>query len=439
MNLTCASRSSALAMIQTGTVVAALARKGIVSRVLRVSTTGDKVQDRSIAAIGAESLFVKELELALRDCRADYAVHSCKDLPSSLPDDMELCAITEREDPRDAFCSERYKTFAALPAGARVGTSSLRRRAQLCAKRPDLRYDDIRGNVDTRLKKLQTGAYDAIVLALAGLTRLGVYATFTVPFAVDDVVPAVGQGALAIEARGDERALRERLREALNDPLVELAVLAERAALRELQGGCQAPIGIHGSYETRTRTLVLRGVVASPDGKNCVRAERRDNVTSAHEAHCVGVMLAQQLHASGGAEILERLPRAPNEPLSGKLILLPRTRERSSRIAACLRADGAEVIEVASSAAACTALGERTPNMVIFPSSGAVTAILPYLQELLERGVRPSIAAMGARSAGAAQEARFTPDVIASSATVEALVAAVHTHLTTRFTEPSVL
>ncbi len=438
LKLTCASRSSALAMIQARTIVAELERNGIASTILGISTTGDKVQDRSIAAIGAESLFVKELELALRDRRADYAVHSCKDLPSSLPADMELCAITRREDPRDAFCSERHPTFASLPTGARVGTSSLRRRAQLSAKRSDLRYDDIRGNVDTRLKKLQSGAYDAIVLAVAGLTRLEARATFMVPFEVDDMVPAVGQGALAIEARSEDGALRDRMREALNDPLAELAVLAERAALRELQGGCQAPIGIHGSYDMNARTLVLRGVIASPNGQGCVRATRRARVSSAHDARRLGIMLARHLYDSGGEAILESLGRPATEPLIGKLILLPRTQERSSRIAAGLRSEGAEVFEVDSGAAASAALGERTPNMIVFPSSGAVRAVGPYLQELLASGMRPLVAAMGPRSAGAARGAGFAPDVIAMPATVEALLAAVRNHLTTHFSEPAV-
>ena len=195
--LVCASRASALAMTQTRAMMAKLAAGGIPSTVLNVTTRGDAVQDRSIAAIGTDNVFVKELELALRERRADYAVHSCKDLPSTLAEDMALAAITAREDARDAYCSERFPAFADLPPGARVGTSSPRRRAQLRALRPDLEYDDIRGNVDTRLRKLREGQYDAIVLACAGLNRLGVRATYTVPFAVDAVTPAVAQGRWA--------------------------------------------------------------------------------------------------------------------------------------------------------------------------------------------------------------------------------------------------
>ena len=170
----------------TGALVTAkLAARGTASTLEQVATTGDRVQDRSLTAIGADGVFVKELELALRERRADYAVHSCKDLPSALAGDLTLAAIGKREDPRDAFCSEHYATFEALPSGARVGTSSPRRRALLRALRPDLTYPEIRGNVDTRLRKLRDGEYDAIVLATAGLKRLDLSATYTVPFALD--------------------------------------------------------------------------------------------------------------------------------------------------------------------------------------------------------------------------------------------------------------
>ena len=266
-----ASRASALAMTQTRMVAAKLARLGIATQILNVTTTGDRVQDRPLVAIGSESLFVKELELALRNGRAQYAVHSCKDLPSTLPDDMLIAAISTREDPRDAFCSEKYESFADLPPGARVGTSSLRRRAQLAALRADLQYVDVRGNVDTRLRKLRDGQYEAIVLASAGLRRLGVAATYTVPFEIAQMVPAVGQGALAVEVRSDAVELGRLLREAVNDEQTERAVMCERAALRTLQGGCQAPIGIHARYEECR--LVVDGLIASLDGSSCCAIE----------------------------------------------------------------------------------------------------------------------------------------------------------------------
>ena len=297
--LVCASRASALAMTQTRSVMAKLARNGIASTVVTISTKGDELQDRSIASIGTDSVFVKELELALREGRADYAVHSCKDLPSTLPDDMELTAIVERADPRDVFCSERYASLDALPPGARVGTSSPRRRAQLAALRADLDYLDVRGNVDTRLRKVRDGGYDAIVLAAAGLDRLGVRAAHTVPFPVDVLVPAVGQGALAVETRrGDP--LAGVLRAALNDAPRELEVLAERSFLRGIRGGCQAPIGAHATLERDGGSLTVRAAVGTVGG--VIRAERRAAVASAGDAEALGAALAAELASS----LLER-------------------------------------------------------------------------------------------------------------------------------------
>ncbi|MDP9110211.1 MAG: hydroxymethylbilane synthase, partial [Candidatus Eremiobacteraeota bacterium] len=248
----CASRASRLAMIQARSIAAKLAQSGTATTILNVATTGDRSQDRPIADLGAENVFVAELEIALRERRADYAVHSCKDLPSELAPDMHIAAISKREDPRDAFCSERFADFWQLPPGARVGTSSARRKAQLATLRDDLSYVDIRGNVDTRLRKLGEGDFDAIVVAMAGLSRLGSAARFTVPFDVDQLVPAVAQGALAAETRAEDRELATRLREAVNDLPSELCVLAERAALRALRGGCQSPIGIHACLDGST-------------------------------------------------------------------------------------------------------------------------------------------------------------------------------------------
>ncbi|HEV3152369.1 MAG TPA: hydroxymethylbilane synthase [Candidatus Baltobacteraceae bacterium] len=299
----CASRASALALTQARLVASRLAQKGVATTILHVTTTGDRVQDRSFAAIGSQSLFVKELELALRDGRAQYAVHSCKDLPSTIPPDMRIAAITHREDPRDAFCSERHASFASLPPHARVGTSSMRRRAQLAAMRPDLDYVDIRGNVDTRLRKMRDGEFDAIVLACAGLHRLGISAKHTVPFDVTQMVPAAGQGALAIETAADS-LVAPVLREAVNDERAEQAILCERAALRALRGGCQAPVGIHARFEGGA--LVVTGVVASEDGTTVLREE----ASAAHTAdpESVGLTLANALLARGA----ERLLAAPN-------------------------------------------------------------------------------------------------------------------------------
>lgn len=425
--LVCASRASALAMTQTRTVAAKLARRGIATTILNVTTTGDRVQDRSLVAIGAESLFVKELELALRDGRAHYAVHSCKDLPSTLPDDMRIAAISAREDPRDAFCSERFASFAELPAGARVGTSSLRRRAQLAALRPDLLYVDVRGNVDTRLRKLREGQYDAIVLASAGLRRLGVGATHTVPFEVTQIVPAVAQGALAIETRADAPEIAAQLHEAINDAATERAVLCERAALRTLQGGCQAPIGIHARYEGGQ--LVVDGIIASLDGTSVIRDRRTAQAANAADAESLGVTLAQALLSAGAANILTLSPRPQALPLSGKVVVLPRTHERASRIAAALRADGAEVVEVRSGEAEARTLGGRVPDVIVFPSSAAVSAAGAYLHRVHRYERRPAVAAMGPASSAAAHAAGFTPDVVAPDAEIDALVGAVRAHL----------
>ena len=301
--LVCATRASRLAMTQARSVMAAIATAGVPSTVLELTTRGDAVRDRPIAAIGTDNVFVTELEQALREGRADYAVHSCKDLPSTLAEGMTLAAVTAREDPRDAFCSERYATLAALPPGARVGTSSPRRRAQLAALRPDLRYDDLRGNVDTRLRKLREGEYDAIVLACAGLRRLAMRAAHTVPFEVEELTPAVGQGALAIETRaGDE--LAGRLDALVGDPAVTLAVLAERAFLRTLRGGCQAPIGGHAVWAAGR--LRLTGAIAGSGGGPVVRGTREAEVVPGDRdaAERIGAALARELLAAGGAALL---------------------------------------------------------------------------------------------------------------------------------------
>jgi len=304
--LVCATRASVLALTQTRLVASRLARTGIATTILQVSTTGDRIQDRPLAAIGLQSLFVKELEIALRDGRAHYAVHSCKDLPSAIPSDMQLAAISAREDPRDAFCSEAFPSFQALPRGARVGTSSLRRRAQLAALRSDLEYADLRGNVDTRLRKLREGQYDAIVLACAGLARLNAQARYTVPFSVEDMVPAAGQGALAIEVLAGS-SFAEALRSALNDAQAERAVLCERAALAELRGGCQAPIGIHAQCEGDT--LAVTGAVAAPDGSMLVRERLEAPAAGLAQARALGVQLARALLTLGA----ERLLAAPKD------------------------------------------------------------------------------------------------------------------------------
>ena len=289
--LVCASRASALATVQARSVAALVALRTIATEILDVTTAGDRDRRRALHDLGDANVFVKELETALRDGRADYAVHSCKDLPSELPADMAIAAISAREDPRDAFCSERYAGFDALPAGAVVGTSSLRRRFQLEAMRPDLRYENLRGNVDTRLRKLREGQYDAIVLAMAGLARLGVRATHTVPWDVDVLVPAAGQGALAVEIRRSSELLAYELRAAVNDAEAERCVLCERAALRALRAGCSAPVGVHA--RARGDVVLAELVYSTPVGVLRERGERRAQTPA--EAEELGRMLAESI------------------------------------------------------------------------------------------------------------------------------------------------
>lgn len=408
----CASRASALAMAQTRTVAARLAERGIATSILNVTTTGDRVQDRPIAAIGTDNVWVKEIELALRDGRAQYAVHSCKDLPGELAADMQLVAISSREDPRDAFCSEKYASFNDLPPGAIVGTSSLRRRAQLQARRPDLRFEDIRGNVDTRLRKLREGHYDAIVLAMAGLRRLGVSATHTVAFSEAVIVPAVAQGALAVEMRRDgDPTLVQALRAAVNDDATELAVACERAALRTLRAGCNAPLGVHARMEWDT--LIAVAAYANVDTNSVVREHLQLLVTSVAEAERAGERLARALAAKAGLQPM-------------RSVVLPRTQERPSRIAEALRAKGVRVIEIREGEPGPENL---EPDLVLFPSSGSVAAAAVALERLRARNVRPRVAAMGPQSGAAAQQAGFAPDAVSNDASIDAFVALIEEQL----------
>jgi len=406
--VTCATRGSALAMTQARTIAARLAERGTATTILTVTTTGDRDRSQPIDRLGV-NVFVKELEVALRECRADYAVHSCKDLPSDLPPDMRIAAVSAREDARDAFCSERYESFEALPQGAIVGTSSPRRRRALAALRSDLEYREMRGNVDTRLRKLRDGEYDAIVLAMAGLRRLGAGARHTVPFSIDEIVPAVAQGALAIETRANDEKLAAQLRAAVNDATTELCVACERAALRALRAGCSVPVGVHASLGDGVMTVC--GFFASDDGE-MRRTRLRERVESLQDAEALGAAVAARLA----------------QPLAGRMIVLPRTQERPSRIAAALRAMGAEVVELREGDAGPDP-AERIPDMLLFPSSGSVAAARPYLERLRSRACRPLVAAMGPASGDAARAAGFEPDAVAGEASVDAVVALAHASL----------
>ena len=268
---------------------------------LALSTRGDEILDTSLAKIGGKGLFVKELELAMAEGRADLAVHSAKDVPMELPPGFALGAIMQREDPRDAFVSNKFDALDALPAGAMVGTSSLRREAQLRSRYPQLNVNSLRGNLDTRLAKLDRGEHDAIILAAAGLKRLGLGSRIRSVLTVEQSLPAAGQGALAIEHRSERVDIAECLA-ALNHRATELAVRAERAVSRALGGSCQLPLAAYASVNGST--LELRGLVANPDGKSMVRAEVSGPSGTPEE---LGMRLAAELRAQGADRILAAL------------------------------------------------------------------------------------------------------------------------------------
>ena len=301
-----ATRNSLLALWQAEHVAALVraAHPVVAVELLPLSTTGDRIVDRSLAAIGGKGLFIKELESALNDHSADLAVHSMKDVPAELPPGLAIAAVLPRADPHDALVTQRAQSFADLPKGARLGTSSLRRQAQLLAARSDLRIEALRGNVDTRLKRLAGGELDAIVLACAGLTRLGLEARITERLDLKISLPAVGQGVIGIECRfGDSRT--RRLLHALEDAPTRAAIEAERAFARRLGGSCQSPIAgfarLHGDQ------LTLEGLVAEPDGSRVLRDRIAGN---AAQPQRLGLELAERLLAAGAAALLERLRRA---------------------------------------------------------------------------------------------------------------------------------
>jgi hydroxymethylbilane synthase len=302
--ITIATRESPLALWQARFVQSALLRvhPGLEVRLLGMTSRGDQLLELPLAKVGGKGLFVKELETALLDGRADIAVHSMKDVPMEFPEGLELGVICEREDPSDAFLSNRYGGVEQLPPGAVVGTSSLRRECQLRARRPDLRVKFLRGNVNTRLRKLDEGEYDAIILASAGLKRLGFAGRITQPLSLEESLPAGGQGAVGIELRSGEPALLELLRVVHHEPTAR-RVVAERAMNRELHGGCQVPIACHATC-TGGDQLWLRALVGRPDGSLVLRAEGR---APAAEAERLGARVAQELLAQGAGEILDAL------------------------------------------------------------------------------------------------------------------------------------
>jgi len=295
-----ATRKSALALWQAEFVKAELLKHHpeLTVELVPMSTQGDKILDTPLAKIGGKGLFVKELETAMLEDRADIAVHSMKDVPVEFPDGLMLSTICEREDPRDAFVSNQFRSIAELPPGAVVGTSSLRRQCQLKAQRPDLQVRDLRGNVNTRLAKLDNGEFAAIILAAAGLLRLGFAERIAGYLPVEQSLPANGQGAVGIECRTSDQRVQALLAP-LEHGITRNCVLAERAMNRRLQGGCQVPIGAFATQHGEQ--ITLRGLVGSLDGSEIIRDQVQGPASS---AEALGLQLAERLLAAGAGKIL---------------------------------------------------------------------------------------------------------------------------------------
>lgn len=298
--LTIGTRGSKLALWQAHWVKGEIEthHPGLTVELSIIKTTGDKITDVPLAQVGGKGLFVKEIEEALLSKRVDLAVHSMKDVPTAFPDGLGLVVTTKREDPRDALLSPNHASIDALPGGARVGTASLRRQAQLLARRPDLKIFPLRGNLDTRLKRLTDGEYDAILLACAGLSRLGWGEGLTYPIPLEECLPAIGQGALGIECRLSDSATRDAVA-FLNHADTADAVAAERALLARLEGGCQVPIAAHGRVDGDR--LTLDGLVGDERGSQIIRGHREGART---DAEAIGTALAEELLANGAEAIL---------------------------------------------------------------------------------------------------------------------------------------
>lgn len=304
------SRGSQLALWQANHVRILLEARGHTVEIEIIKTTGDKITDVALAQVGTKGMFTKEIEEALAARRVDLAVHSLKDLPTEIPAGFEIAAITAREDPRDVFCSSRYNSFDELPNRARVGTSSLRRQAQLKAMRPDLDIRPLRGNVDTRLRKLEAGEYDAVILAAAGLRRLDKQEYLRQEFPATLMCPAAGQGSLAIEIRKDDSAIRQHVT-FLDNPSARVTTTCERALLNCMGGGCQVPIG--ALAEMLDGRLRLNAIVAHPDGSEVLRESGEGN-----DPVQLGEAVGKALLRRGGSRILQAVygnpAAAPEQP-----------------------------------------------------------------------------------------------------------------------------
>jgi hydroxymethylbilane synthase len=304
------SRGSQLALWQANHIKTLLEARGHDVTIEIIKTTGDKITDVALSKVGTKGMFTKEIEEALAENRVDLAVHSLKDLPTELSLGFEIAAIPSREDARDAFCSLKYNNIEQLPKQSRVGTSSLRRQAQLKALRPDLEVCSLRGNVDTRLRKLEAGEYDAVILAAAGLNRLGKQESIRQLLAPNVMCPAAGQGALALEIRKDDSQIRD-LVAFLDDAAARATTTCERALLNRMGGGCQVPIGAFA--EGVNGKLHLEAVVARPDGSKVLRESGKGE-----NPHQVGEMVGEALLRRGGdamlQEVYENMPVTPDQP-----------------------------------------------------------------------------------------------------------------------------
>jgi len=297
------TRGSKLALAQANWVKAQIEGRHpqMAVELVIIKTTGDKIQDVPLAQVGGKGLFTKEIEEAMLAGEVDLGVHSMKDVPTEVPPGLTIGVISAREDVRDAFISQSYRSLFEIPAGGKIGTSSLRRKAQVLHLRPDLEVANLRGNVDTRLKKLETEGFAAIILAAAGLKRLGLEHVITAYLEPDQMLPAIGQGALGIEFRENDARTREALA-FLDDPVVHDALTAERAFLERLQGGCQVPVAAHG--RVKDGWLVLEGLIADVEGKTLLK----DRVAGPPgEGEALGRKLAEMLLARGGVKILSEV------------------------------------------------------------------------------------------------------------------------------------
>jgi hydroxymethylbilane synthase len=413
--LTIGSRGSQLALWQARWVQARLAESGVQTRIEIIKTTGDKITDVPLAKVGSKGLFTKEIEEALLDGRVDLAVHSLKDLPTVLPEGLAIAAIPEREQPFDAVIG---KPVAELPEGAKVGTSSLRRSAQLKLMRPDLRIEPVRGNLDTRLRKLDEGQYDAILLAAAGLRRLGWEARIAETLSPEVMCPAVGQGALAIETResGEAREICSKLDHAAT----RAAVTAERAVLASLGGGCQVPIGAFASVSGEK--LKLRAVVIHPDGGDLL-VETAEGLIQ--DAEALGGGAARALLEKGARAILSSV-YADGMPLAGRRVVVTRAAGQAGTLAEMLRTRGAEVVELPVIELVAEEFPSTDPSefdWIVFTSANAVRFYCD--REAIGADGKAKVVAIGPATGESLKERGVRVDVVAEENTGEGVASAL--------------